>query len=339
MENKQVNILKRLLQSPNKVVIIPHKSPDGDAIGSTLALHHFLVLQGHKSLIITPNNYPAFLNWMPGTKDIIHFDRETKKAKELIEKADFIFTLDFNLLSRCGDMEKPLANADAQFVMIDHHQQPDDYADFIYSDDSASSTCELIYNFIEKLDQTECITPEIATCLYVGIMTDTGSFRFPSTSSQTHRIIADLIDKGANNARIHQNVYDTKTIDQLKLLGVALNNLSVFDHLKTAYISLSQEELDKHNYKKGDTEGIVNYGLSIKGIIFAVIFIENSNEGMVKISFRSKGSFDVNDFARKHFKGGGHLNAAGGRSDKSLKETISDFERLLETYKDQLEQS
>lgn len=337
MENKQLTALKSLLQSPKRIVIVPHKNPDGDAIGSTLALNQFLSSEGHQSVAIAPNNYPDFLKWLPGEKNVLHFDKHIKKAEKLIEEAEIIFTLDFNMFSRAGDMEKSLENAKAKFVMIDHHRQPDDYADFMSSDISASSTCQMVYHFIEKLGKTETITPEMATCLYVGIMTDTGSFRFPSTTSDTHRVIANLIDKGAKNAAIHQKTFDTNSPEKLRLLGTALENLVVLEDLHTAYITLSQKELDNHNFKKGDTEGFVNYGLSVKGIVFAAIFIENKQENIIKISLRSKGDFDVNTFAREHFSGGGHLNAAGGKSDDSLKETTTYFEKTVKGYKNELQ--
>jgi phosphoesterase RecJ-like protein len=233
-------------------------------------------------------------------------------------------------------MQEPLSEANATFIMIDHHPDPAEYADHIYSDVTMSSTCQMVYQFIKKLRSVKNITPEIATCLYTGIMTDTGSFRFRSTSSETHRVIADLIDKGADNASIHQQIYDTSSESRLKLLGTALQNLRVNKELKTAYITLSQEELDKNNFKKGDTEGFVNYGLSLEGIIFAAIFIEHKVDGIIKISFRSIGDFNVNEFARAHFQGGGHVNAAGGKSDVSLENTIVKFNTVLPEYKEKL---
>ncbi|MCP9200918.1 bifunctional oligoribonuclease/PAP phosphatase NrnA [Gramella sp. GC03-9] len=324
------------LAGAKNIVIVPHKGPDGDAIGASLGLYHFLKDKGHAPQVIAPNDYPHFLKWLPGTEDVLIYESNTDKAHEFISKAEIIFTLDFNHLSRCGSMQDALLESEAVFVMIDHHQEPSDYADYTYSDSTMSSTCEMVYRFIDKLRASKKITPEIATCLYTGIMTDTGSFRFSSTSSDTHRTIADLIDKGAVNDQIHNNVFDTNSQDKLQLLGTALQNLCVNNELRTAYISLSQEELDRHNFKKGDTEGFVNYGLSLEGIIFAVIFIEKENEDMVKISFRSKGDFDVNKFARAHFEGGGHINAAGGKSDLSLNDTIVKFNSILPEYREEL---
>lgn len=336
MNSTELKHLAQLLESPKKIVIVPHRNPDGDALGATLALYLFLKPNGHELSLIAPNDYPEFLKWMPSESDIIKFDQDKKRAKKLIADAELIFTLDFNLLSRVGEMEKPLEEATADFVMIDHHQQPGDYALFTESNAKMSSTCEMIYQFIDNLGLSEEITPEIATCLYTGIMTDTGSFRFASTTSETHRVIAHLMDKGAKNSEIHQLVYDTNSYNRLQLLGVALRNLKVEKELNTAYISLSQEELDHHNFKKGDTEGFVNYALSLKGIAFAAIFIESTADNIIKISLRSKGEFNVNEFARAHFNGGGHHNAAGGKSDDDLKTTIQEFVEILPQYKDRL---
>ena len=324
------------LSKANNIVIVPHKGPDGDAMGSTLALMHFLNNKGHNASVIAPNEYPNFLKWLPGNDEVIIYEENKKRADEIIEKAEIIFTLDFNDLSRCGNMQYALEASEATFIMIDHHQEPADYADYTYSDTSMSSTCEMVYHFIERLRAKNKITPEIASCLYTGIMTDTGSFRFSSTTPNTHRVVADLIEKGAENSKIHQDVFDTNSESRLQLLGVALQNLKVNRQFRTAYITISQEELDAHNFKKGDTEGFVNYGLSLDGIIFAAIFIENKQEGIIKISFRSKGDFSVNTFARAHFNGGGHNNAAGGRSEISMNDTIVKFNSLLPEYKEQL---
>jgi phosphoesterase RecJ-like protein len=332
MTKSDISEIKQLLLKPKRIVIVPHKNPDGDAIGSTLALYHYLSEKGHHASVIAPNDYPEFLKWIPGESTIVNHETHTKEANALITEAELIFTLDFNALHRTGNMELPLAESNAIKILIDHHQQPDNYAKYIYSDVNMCSTCEMVYHFFEMLDDTKAINPKIATCLYVGIMTDTGSFRFSSTTATTHRVIANLIDKGAVNADIHGNVYDNNSYDRLQLLGVALNNLRVVSHLSTAYISLSQKELNKHNFTKGDTEGVVNYGLSIKGVKFAAIFIEHKQEGIVKISLRSKDDFDVNEFARAHFNGGGHINAAGGRSDLNLPKTIDKFVSLLPSY-------
>ncbi|MEH6512379.1 bifunctional oligoribonuclease/PAP phosphatase NrnA [Maribacter arcticus] len=337
MNLEHLNELKKLLSSSKKIAIIPHKNPDGDAIGSTLALWHFLVNSGHTASIVSPNDFPKFLKWMPGADKILNFEKENIQSKSCIQNADIVFTLDFNHLGRVGHMSETLESANATFVMVDHHQEPSDYAKIVYSDVSMSSTCEMVYVLIKKLGNENSITPEMANCIYTGIMTDTGSFKFAATTSNTHRVIADLMDKGAEGTEIHHRIYDTNSPSRLHLLGCALKNMVILQEYQTAYITLSQEELDKYDYQKGDTEGFVNYGLTLDGIRFAVIFIENKEEGIFKISFRSVGDFSVNDFARKHFHGGGHTNAAGGKSDYSTEETIAYFTSLLPLYKNQLQ--
>ena len=326
----------QILNKPKKVVIIPHKNPDGDALGSTLALNFFLNKTGHQSHVVSPNEYPDFLNWLPGQEGILKYTTETDKAVELIKAADLIFTLDFNSLGRVEMLEPHINASSAKKIMIDHHQEPSDYADIMYSDSNIGSTCEMVYNLISHLDAAQ-IDQKIATCLYTGIMTDTGSFRFPSTTPKTHHVIAELIDKGANHSEIHQNIYDTFTFDRLRLLGTALTNLKKIKELPVVYITISQEELNRNNFKKGDTEGFVNYGLSLVGISVAVIMIENEQEQIIKMSFRSKGAFSVNDFARTYFNGGGHHNAAGGASKLSLSETESKFINSISKVKNLLQ--
>lgn len=337
MNLEHLNALKKLLSSPKKIAIIPHKNPDGDAIGSTLALWHYLSNNGHSATIVAPNDFPKFLKWMPGAQQILNFERENSQSKTVINEADIVFTLDFNHLGRVGQMSEILESAQATFVMVDHHQEPSDYASIMYSDVSMSSTCEMVYVLINQLGDENSITPDMANCIYTGIMTDTGSFKFAATTSNTHRVVADLMDKGAEGTEIHHRIYDTNSPSRLHLLGCALKNLVILNEYATAYITLSQEELDKYNYQKGDTEGFVNYGLTLDGIKFAVIFIENKEEGIFKISFRSVGDFSVNDFARKHFNGGGHTNAAGGRSEDNIADTIAKFTALLPLYKNQLQ--
>jgi len=339
MIKAQISEIKALLNSPKQIVIVPHKNPDGDAMGSTLALYHYLKIFNHKAVVIAPNDYPDFLKWLPGDDTVLKFESQQEDSKALIERAELIFTLDFNALHRAGEgMAEAIDRSKATKLMIDHHQQPDDYASFTYSDVSMSSTCEMVYNFIEMLGDIDKINTSIATCLYVGIMTDTGSFRFPATTSRTHQIIGDLIEKGADNSQIHNNIYDTNSYSRLQLLGRAMQNLRVIPELRTAYITLSQAELDEFNFKKGDTEGFVNYALSLKGIIFATIFIENHADSIIKISLRSKGEFSVNEFSRAHFNGGGHTNAAGGRSDTDMQSTIDKFISILPQYKQELSQ-
>ncbi|WP_297792499.1 bifunctional oligoribonuclease/PAP phosphatase NrnA [uncultured Eudoraea sp.] len=336
MNSEDVKAIKTLLSKRQKIVIVPHKNPDGDAIGSSLGLCHYLETIGHDTRVIVPNDYPKFLKWMPGTKNVLNFEKDNADSLAYLKEADICFTLDFNQLGRVGQMAPLLGELETTFIMIDHHQAPDDYAQITYSDPEMSSTSEMVFNFISSMGDVHKISSEIADCLYAGIVTDTGSFKYSSTTSQTHRVVAELIDKGANNFEVQNQIFDTNTPDRLQLLGCALRNMVILNDYNTAYTSLSQEELDTYNYKKGDTEGFVNYGLTLQNIRFAVIFIENKEEGIIKISFRSEGSFSVNDFARSHFHGGGHINAAGGRSETSMMETKKFFEALLVNYKEQL---
>jgi phosphoesterase RecJ-like protein len=337
MQKKNIEALKALIHSPKNILVIGHKNPDGDAVGSCMGWTLFLRSLGHKVDIVMPNDYPDFLNWVPFQEEIILFSEEPDEVKTRISKADLIFTLDFNHFSRVGEeFESLLENSNSTFVMIDHHQQPADYAEVCFSHPEYGSTAELVFECIYHLNQTEKIDRDIAGCLYLGIMTDTGSFKFPSTTARTHEIASVLISKGAKSSEIQQKTFDSSSFNRLKLLGQAMQNLKYLPEHKTAYIHLSQDELDKNSFEKGDTEGFVNYGLSIKGVVLAAIFKEDKHQNIVKISFRSKGSFDVNQFARIHFHGGGHINAAGGRSDLPLEKTMEKFVHLLDEYKTEL---
>ena len=329
MKNFDIQTIKSLLATPKKIVIIPHRNPDGDAMGSTLGLYHFLLKLKHQLLVISPNEFPEFLDWLPGSETVLTYEKHKDETTKILQEAELLFTLDFNALHRVGEMETILKELTAPYIMIDHHQKPDDYAAFIYSDTQFGSTCEMVYNFIELLDQTHLLDKTIATCIYTGILTDSGSFRFPKTTGKTHRIVASLIDLGVENTLIPNLLFDNNSYNRLQLLGRALQNMKVMSEFSTSYITLSQAELDSFEHIKGDTEGIVNYGLTIKGVIFTAIFIENKEEKIIKISFRSQGDFDVNQFARDNFSGGGHINAAGGKSDLSLEETVKKFEGLI----------
>ena len=332
MKIDHLNVAENLLAEPKKITLIPHRNPDGDAMGSSLGLYHFLKKLGHDVQIIVPNEFPDFLKWMPGSEHILVFEKDQNHCKTNISASDLIFALDFNALHRTGDvMASFLTTIKCPFIMIDHHQSPEDFAVFTYSDTEISSTCEMVYHFIKALHKEDLIDKTIGTCLYTGIVTDTGSFKFNRTTSATHEAAAFLISKGAENTKIHNQLFDSQSYNRLQLLGKALTNLKVFPAYKTAYTTLSQEELDQFQYKKGETEGLVNYGLSIEGIQLAVIFIENKEEGIIKISLRSLGNFDVNELSRTYFNGGGHVNAAGGKSTLSLEETARFFESILPT--------
>ncbi|MDG2431684.1 bifunctional oligoribonuclease/PAP phosphatase NrnA [Flavobacterium sp.] len=329
MKIQDIQSIQALLATPKKIAIIPHRSPDGDAMGSTLGLYHFLLKYNHQAVVIAPNEFPDFLSWLPGSETVQIFEKNKEKCTKILEEAEIICTLDFNAFHRVGEMEKVLEVLNTTYIMIDHHQKPDDYAAYMYSDTSFGSTCEMLYNFIGFLGEKEAIDKTIGTCIYTGILTDSGSFKFPGTTGNTHRIVADLIDLGVENTTIPTLLFENSSYNRLQLLGRALQNMKVIPEFKTSYITLTQEELNSFHYVTGDTEGIVNFGLSIKGIHFTAIFIENREENIIKISFRSQGGFDVNQFARDHFNGGGHRNAAGGKSTVSMAETIQKFEDLV----------
>jgi phosphoesterase RecJ-like protein len=329
MKIQDIQAIQSLLATPKKIAIIPHRSPDGDAMGSTLGLYHFLLKYNHQPIVIAPNEFPDFLAWLPGSETVHIFEKDKENCSRILSEAELIFTLDFNALHRVGEMEKVLEKLTVPFVMIDHHQKPDDYAAYMYSDTSYGSTCEMLYNFITFLGEKQAIDKTIGTCIYTGILTDSGSFKFPGTTGNTHRIVAELIDLGVENTNIPTLLFENSSYNRLQLLGRALQNMKVIPESKTSYITLTQDELNSFHYVKGDTEGIVNYGLSIKGIHFTAIFIENKDENIIKVSFRSQGGFDVNQFARDHFNGGGHRNAAGGKSEISMAATIQKFEDLV----------
>lgn len=320
--------INTLLTPENKIVILTHYNPDGDAIGSSLGLKHYLRAKGIPAEVIVPNDFPKFLKWMPESKKVIIGEYKRKYAFEMISNADVIFCLDFNAPSRIGILGEWLTKAKAKKILIDHHQQPEKF-DFVYSDTVIPATSQMIYHFIEALEDESLVNQDIAECLYTGIMTDTGGFRFRSTSAATHRIIANLIEKGADPSVITSNTWDTNTVSRLHLLALVLGRIEVVNDGKVAILSLTRNELKEYGFQKGDTEGFVNYGLSIAGVKMAAFFMEDLYDDFIKISFRSKDDVDVNQFSRKYFNGGGHINAAGGKSDGSLESTIEDFKRFL----------
>ncbi len=326
----EISEIKKLLTPAQKIVIITHYNPDGDAIGSSLGLKLFLKEKGIEADVIVPNDFPKFLKWMPEAKKIIIADYKRKLAGEAIYNADVIFVLDFNASHRSGNLVGPwLEKARAKTILIDHHQQPDNF-DFIYSDVTIPATSQMVYHFIQALEEEELVNQNIAECLYTGIMTDTGGFRFRSTSATTHRIVANLIEKGADPAMITSNTLDTNTVSRLHLLALILSRIEVVKDGKVAILWLKRDELKQFGFQKGDTEGFVNYGLSIMGTQVAAFFMEDLYEDFIKISFRSKDDVDVNQFSRKYFSGGGHINAAGGKYHKSIEETIEDFKEKVE---------
>lgn len=330
MNSTKIAAVKTLLQAQPKISIIPHKNPDGDAIGSCLGFCIYLKNKGYDATVVSPNDFPNFLKWLPAAQEIVVYDSTPEKAEQQLQSSSLIFTLDFNNLKRADGLAPLLEEHKAAFVMIDHHLEPDDYAQVTFSSPEESSTCAMVYAFIEAMGDKELIDSNIATCLYTGLMTDTGNFKYPTTTSETLRVAAALVDRGADNSLINTNVYDTNSYDRLQLLSVALKNLIYLPEYHTAYITLTADELQQHNFRKGDTEGFVNYGLTIKDAVLAVIFIQEGN--YVKMSLRSKGDVDVNILAREHFNGGGHQNAAGGRYDGNMAEAVAYFRNVLPQF-------
>lgn len=334
-DTTQVNKLAGLLSQMPEILITTHYNPDGDALGSSLALGNYLQKKGLSVKVLIPNEYPGFLAWMPGSKDMIVYARDKERGTQLIEDAGLIFCLDYNSIDRVNLFADKLEKSEKPKVLVDHHLQPELQFDYLFSVIETSSTSELIYDLICALGDKELIDTNIANCLYVGIMTDTGSFSFACNHPHTYEVVAELVHIGVDTEQVHRLVYDTYSEHRMRLLGYCLSEkLTVIKEHATAYIWLTKEDMKRFKVKPGDTEGIVNYGLSIKGISFAALFSEKDDR--IRISFRSKGSFSVNNFAREHFNGGGHRNAAGGDSFLKMTDTIQRFTELLPRYKEGL---
>jgi phosphoesterase RecJ-like protein len=325
--------LTELLAQPQKIVITTHHKPDGDAMGSSLGLYNYLIQQGHHAKVITPTDYPEYFNWMPGNGDVIIYTENLKEAATLIANAKIIFCLDFNALGRINEMGELVGKSSAVKIMIDHHLEPEDFDDYRYWDINACATAQLVYKFIaEELNHKELVNKDVATCLYAGILTDSASFSLPNTTSAVHRITADLIDAGAVNWQIYNLIYNNSSENRLRFLGVCLSErLEVLYEYNTAIIAVTKQDLEKYKITTGETEGIVNYALSIAGIRLAAFIVERSDK--VKLSLRSKGDFPANEICKKYFNGGGHRNAAGGMSTESLEHVIKQFKLILPEYK------
>ncbi len=325
------------LTNPKKVVITTHQKPDGDAMGSSLGLYHFLTQLGHSVTVISPTNWASFLKWMPGASNVVDFELSKEVAIKFIKEAELLFCLDFNVLHRTKNMEPFLAQLECTKVLIDHHQQPQvDYFSYGISNTAKSSTCEMVYDFIVESGFDDKINVDISQCLYTGVMTDTGSFRFPSTKASVHLMVARLKETGFNHTLVHENIYDSFLENRLRFIGhCLLNRLEVLYESNTAIMAVSKNDLLRFHIKTGDTEGLVNYLLTIQGIKLGALVIDRDEER--KWSFRSKGGFDVNTFARAHFEGGGHFNAAGGRTDDSLDATVWKFKKVIKQYQEQLQ--
>lgn len=326
MHQLQADEIKNRIQPGQKAVITVHRGPDGDAIGSGLAMGLLLQKAGMETTVVVPDDYPDFLKWPPGTDAILIYDQKVEEVKAALSACDTLFCLDFNTPDRMGKLTDTVLAARKPTVLIDHHRQPGDFADFYYVDDTASATAELIYRLFDDMGLLHLVDRDVATCLYLGLVTDTGSFRFPAVTPRVMRIAADLMEAGVDHSALYDKVYGSNREEQLKLVGHALSKkLRVIADGKVAYISLTNEELHHYHYRKGDTEGLVNQALSIAGVEMAAFFAET--EDLVKISLRSIGEVDVNTFARAHFEGGGHKNAAGGRMPLPVGKAIEVFER------------
>ena len=327
--------LKKVLGSPCDAVILTHVNPDGDAIGSILGLYWFLINKGCNVSMATPNHFPHFLKWMDGTQKILDFKRKPDRVIAELMKADLIFLLDLNEPDRLGGIQDHLKDLDAWTIMVDHHPDPAGFTDYTISETQASSTAELVYQLICDIDGQDLVDRRIAECLFTGIITDTGCFSYNSSNPQTFGMVAELLKKGIDKDRIYSLVYNNYSVERMHLLGYSLKDkMVVLPELRTAYISLTAEELRRYSHKTGDTEGFVNYPFTIGNIRVTALFLEK--EDHIKISFRSKGDFKINKFAQKYFNGGGHENAAGGEYPESLEITLARFEGLIANYANEI---
>ncbi len=333
---QDLQAFKELLDSPKNIVIVTHHKPDADALGSSLGLAGYLKKKHHHVQVITPTDYPQFLFWMAGNDDVMVYNEgRQKEAQQLVTDADLIFCLDFSSLHRINELGDHVRASEAIKVLIDHHLDPEDFAQFKSWSTQAAATAELVYQLIVDLGDKDLIDANIAEALYAGIMTDTGSFRHSNTTQNVHQVTANLIASGADTHKVSKLIYDSNSIDRVKFTGFAISErLVVLEEYNTAYMAISEQDLQRFNSKTGDTEGLVNYALSIKGIVLAALIIDRGE--VIKISFRSVGSFPANQLAQENFQGGGHLNAAGGKSHLTLQETVEKFVKLLPTYQKQL---
>lgn len=331
-----IRAFKDFLGMPRKALIITHYKPDADALGSSLGLAGYLKKRDHLVTVMSPSDYPDFLSWMPGNSDVVIYNKEKiKDFQRQVFESDIIFCLDFSSLKRINDLGELVEKSKAKKVLIDHHLDPENFADFAQWDPTAASTAELVYALIEQLDDVGHVDTDIANCLYAGLMTDTGGFRHSNTTKKVFETAAALVEHGANPTLVSKLIYDTNTLERMRLMGFVLyEKLHVIPEYRTAYIALRTEDLRKFSSQTGDTEGLVNFGLSVKGVRLAVLISERKEN--IKLSFRSLGNFSVNDFARKHFEGGGHKNAAGGQTTLTFDETLKKFLDLLPAYKDEL---
>ena len=326
---KPVQDIFPLLSQPRRIVITTHQKPDADAMGSSLALKHFLVQLGHSVTVISPTNWAGWVNWMPGVKEVMDYEMDKLKAAAVLEQAEWLFCLDFNIFNRTKTLTEKLSQLTCTKILIDHHQEPDEASfDYGVSDTKKSSTCEMIYDFIVASGHADKINEEISECIYAGVVGDTGSFRFSSAHAGVHLLVADLKSRGLQHGDVHDKLFDNFLENRLRFTGhVLLHRMEVFYEYNTVLIAIPKNDLLKYQIRTGDTEGLVNFPQSIQGIKLVALVIDRDEER--KWSFRSKGEFDCNTFARKYFEGGGHFNASGGRSSDSLEKTVAHFKQAI----------
>lgn len=334
---KKIGEILPHIKEPKNIVIIPHLKPDADGMGASLALYHYLGQLGHACTVISPTNWAAWLNWMPACDKVIDYELNKEKADQVLDKADFIFCVDFNNMKRTKSMMPKLASLKKTRILMDHHQQHDTMTfDYGISDPDKSSTCEMVYDFILECGDSRLINAPIIDCIYAGVVADTGSFKFSSTSASVHRLVADLKERGLEHMHVHHELFDNFLENRLRFVAhVLMNRMEVMYEYNTVLLKVSKADLLKYQIKTGDTEGLVNYPQSIQGMKLVAIVIDRDEER--KWSFRSKGDFDCNSFARKYFNGGGHFNASGGHSSLSLDETINDFYKAIKESKSLLQ--
>jgi phosphoesterase RecJ-like protein len=329
--------VKDLLFSPQKIIITTHQRADGDAIGSSLGLLHYLKKKNHHVNFISPTDYPEFLKWMPGNDNTIIYEKETAKSKQFVEEATVIFCLDFNKLYRLEELGTLIEKSTATKILIDHHLDPDDFTEYKFCNEKASSTSELVYDFILKMEDQPLMDTEIATCLYAGILMDTDRFRIPTTSPAVHRVVAELMEYGIDHTNIYQELYETFSENRLRFFGYCIREkLEVIKDLRCGIIALEKEDLNRFGIQLGDTEGLVNYPLWIKDVVVSALITPKQKE--VKLSLRSKGNFSVEKICREHFGGGGHRNASGGSSQLSVNETREKLISIFARSKNELRQ-
>ena len=333
IEQSKIECFAAFVEQAQNIIIVSHVAPDGDAIGSSLGLFHYLLERGKNVRVVVPNAYPDFLRWMPGSKDILLYDHGQSVVKDLVAAADLICCLDFNELHRIDALAEVIEAATARKFLIDHHLNPGDFCDEMISRPGISSTSELVFRLIYALGGYPLLTREAAECIYTGMMTDTGGFTFNSNNREIYIIIGQLLDKGIDKDEIYRRVYNTYSESRLRLMGFVLSRMYVYRPLHAALISLTKQEQSRFNYIRGDSEGFVNIPLSINHVIFSCFLREDTEKPIIKVSLRSVGDFPCNQVAAEFFNGGGHLNASGGEFYGTMEEARARFEEALQKFK------